>query len=55
MNDKIISDLQAVITEIQAIPPVPAAAKSVSGITFTDAGITVSYSDGTTANFTPAQ
>jgi hypothetical protein len=51
---KLLADAQQVVADIQAIPAVPPAPKSVSGIVFTDAGITVNYSDGSTANFTPA-
>ena len=47
--DKILADAQALVAEIQAIPPVPPTeAKTVTSIT-------VNFSDGTTANFTPAQ
>ncbi len=45
MNEKIISDLQAVITEIQALPPAPSNDPAVS--------VTITLASGATLEFVP--
>ena len=47
--DKILADAQALVAEIQALPPTPPATDK------TITNVTVNYSDGSTAVFTPAQ